>query len=177
MIAFRIAKLHLCYHLFEMNIYIVRHAIAEDQPRSGTGDHLRQLSEEGKKKMKEAADGFARMKLEIDAIFCSPLIRAKQTAEIVAKALKKETEEMVELSPGHSPEDVCRKLRGFKKSESVMLVGHEPNCSDLAAYFLGDIAVEFKKGAICLIESDDLLKHRGTLIWHLSPAVLRLMAG
>src|SRR6185436_6950664 len=68
-----------------MEIYIVRHAIAEDAPSKGTGDAARALTEEGRQKMKEAAAGFAKLEFSIDKIFSSPLIRAKQTAEILAK--------------------------------------------------------------------------------------------
>ena len=161
-----------------MEIYIVRHAIAEEVPPSGGGDAQRALTPEGRNKMKEAAKGFAKLSPEIERIFSSPLVRAKQTAEIVAKALNKEVEEMTELSPAHSPAQVCVVLRELKKTKSAMLVGHEPNCSDLAAYLMGfkELGIEFKKGAICLIEARDLRPGSGMLIWHLSPAVLRLMA-
>src|SRR5258705_692460 len=89
-----------------MKVFIIRHAIAEDSNRGG--DRARALTEEGKKKMKEAAEGFARLELEIDAIYSSPLVRAVQTAEIIAKAIgyKGTIEKVEELSPGNSPKDV-----------------------------------------------------------------------
>lgn len=157
-----------------MKIYIVRHGIAEDHSRQG-GDAGRELTEEGRKKMKEAAAGFARMAPEMDNIYTSPLVRARQTAEILAGPLDKKVEEMKELSPGHVPADVWKRLGALQKGANVMLVGHEPNCSELAAYLLGDVNVEFKKGAICLVESDDVTPSSGILLYHLSPAVLRMM--
>lgn len=159
-----------------MEIYIVRHAIAEDAPRKGGGDAARALTEEGKQKMKEAAEGFARLDVSIDKIITSPLVRAKQTAEILSKAIGKKIEEMEELAPGHPPEEVCARLSKIAKLKSVMLVGHEPNCSILASYLLNGSSVEiqFKKGAICRIDGE-LSRQSGTLIWHLSPQVLRLM--
>jgi phosphohistidine phosphatase len=157
-----------------MNIYIVRHAIAEDIPRSGPGDAMRALTAEGRKKMKEAAAGFAKLDPVIDRIFTSPLVRARQTAEIIAKEIDHSIEEMKELAPGHSPSNVCAQLEKLE-DDSVMVVGHEPNCSELANYLLGDCRLEFKKGAICFIECDTPKAGTGILIWHLSPAALRSM--
>jgi phosphohistidine phosphatase len=83
---------------------------------------------------------------------------------------------MEELSPAYSPDQVLEKLRSLKKAKSVVLAGHEPNCSELAAHLLNGAQLEFKKGALCLIESDPVSAGHGILIWHLSPQVLRLMA-
>src|SRR5215467_9906384 len=104
-----------------MNIYIVRHAIAEDLPRSGPGDAMRALTAEGRKKMKEAAAGFAQLDPVIDRIFTSPLVRARQTAEIIAKEIDHSIEEMKELAPGHRPSDVCAQLEKLD-DDSVMVV-------------------------------------------------------
>ena len=62
-----------------MEIYIVRHAIAEDAPSKGTGDAARALTEEGRQKMKEAAAGFAKLKFSIDKIFSSPYVASRST--------------------------------------------------------------------------------------------------
>jgi phosphohistidine phosphatase len=161
-----------------MDIYIVRHAIAEDIAPGGGGDAARALTTEGKQKMKEAARGFARMELNVERIFASPLVRARQTADILAAALKKNVEEMKELAPAYSPAQVCEKLIALKKAGSVMLVGHEPNCSELASYLLEGstgVAIEFKKGAICLIELESPRPASGMLRWLLPPSALRLM--
>jgi phosphohistidine phosphatase len=161
-----------------MRIYIIRHGIAEDVAKGGGGDAKRALTQEGRKKMKEAADGFARLEPKLDRIFASPLVRARQTAEIIAEPLKKDVEEMKELSPGFQPVDVMNALKKISREESVALTGHEPNCSELCAYLLcpaDGMSMEFKKGAICLIEIHNLEASSGTLLWHLPPAALRLM--
>jgi phosphohistidine phosphatase len=162
-----------------MEIYIVRHAIAEDVSHDGS-DEARELTPDGKKKMKEAAAGFARMERKIDRIFASPLVRARQTAEILGAALSHKVEIMKELAPGHAPAEVCERLRAISKLHGVVVVGHEPNCSELASYLLTGsqhMNIEFKKGSICLIESRGADAGSGDLIWHLSPQTLRLMAG
>src|SRR5437016_5073253 len=97
-----------------MDVYIVRHAIAEEQSSTGK-DADRELTNEGKEKMKEAAAGFAGTGPKIDRILSSPLPRARQTAEIVARELGKEVSEMKEMAPGHTPADVCGKLKSLKK--------------------------------------------------------------
>ena len=163
-----------------MYLYIVRHGIAEDHARS-LRDEDRALTEEGKEKMKEAAQGFKRLDPGLDSIFSSPLVRARETAEIVAAELKKKVETLKELAPGHTPAEVCDSLKPQKgKVAAVAVVGHEPNCSELASHLLDSpraVNIDFKKGAVCLIETESLEMGSGCLIWHLSPKILRLMAG
>jgi phosphohistidine phosphatase len=158
-----------------MRIFILRHAIAEETAKGG--DTQRALSEEGRKKMREAAAGFARLELKIDAIYSSPLVRAVQTAEILAKSIgyTSKVELMQELAPGHAPDSISERLRSLKKPGNIVLSGHEPNCSELAGYLLGGAQIEFKKAAICLIETESATAGSGILIWHLSPQVLRFM--
>ncbi len=88
---------------------------------------------------------------------------------------------MKELAPGHSPAEVCDALKPHKsKASGIAVVGHEPNCSDLASHLLdapGAVSIDFKKGSICLIETESLEMGAGCLLWHLSPKALRLMSG
>ena len=161
-----------------MEIYIVRHAIAEEVSKDGS-DEARALTEDGRKKMKEAAQGFARLERKIDRIYASPLVRARQTAEILGAELKLSVHEMKELAPGYSPAQVCEKIARKKSEGNIAVVGHEPNCSELASYLLlgsSGASIEFKKGAICVIESRDGAPGTGDLLMHLSPAALRALA-
>jgi phosphohistidine phosphatase len=160
-----------------MDIYIVRHGIAEEASK-GISDAKRALTSEGRKKMKEAAGGFAKLEPEVTRVFSSPLLRAWQTAEILASALQVEVEEMPELAPGRVPSDVLRALQQLTDLKGVMLVGHQPNCSELASHLLsshGLVNVEFKKGAICSIHSENLTAGGGILLAHFPPSALRTM--
>jgi phosphohistidine phosphatase len=162
-----------------MEIYIVRHGIAEDATR-GMPDEKRALTPEGRKKMKDAAAGFAGLKPELNSIFASPLVRAWQTAEILASPLKLDVEEMLELAPGYSAGQVLQRLKRTTDLQSVMLVGHQPNCSELASHLLsnrGMVNVEFKKGAICLIQCESLTSGGGVLLAHYPPSALRSLGG
>ena len=155
----------------------MRHGIAEDASK-GMSDAKRALTSEGRKKMKEAASGFAKLGLEITRVFSSPLVRAWQTAEILASPLQLKVEEMPELAPGYPPSDVLRALKQLNGQKAVMLVGHQPNCSELASHLLssqGMVNVEFKKGAICLIYSENLTAGGGVLLSHFPPSALRTM--
>ncbi len=159
-----------------MNILIVRHGIAEEI--SSGGDSHRALTEEGRCKIKQVATGLARIKPEIERIYSSPLVRAEQTAQIIAESLRTNVEIMIELSPGHSPMDLCQRLSEIRNVSGVMLVGHEPNCSELASYLLGstgEIGIDFKKGAACFIQATHPIASAGTLLWHLPPRILRLI--
>lgn len=162
-----------------MHLYIVRHGIAEDHSPTGR-DEDRALTEEGREKMKEEARGLKRLEPAVEHIFSSPLVRARQTAEIIGAELKMKIDLLKVLAPGHSPAEVCDALKPYKnKASGIVVAGHEPDCSELVSYLLDSpraINVDFKKGAICLVETASLDMGSGCLIWHLSPKALRLMA-
>jgi phosphohistidine phosphatase len=159
-----------------MQIYIVRHGIAEAIAKDGS-DEGRELTSEGKQRIKEEAEGFAQLEFPIDHVYSSPLLRARQTAEFFAAALNLPIEEMKELRPAGSPDSVCAHIKRLDAGTSIMLVGHEPNCSELASHLLAgrgaEVSVDFKKGAICVIETTKISRGSGTLVWHASPKILR----
>src|SRR4051812_45120636 len=87
-----------------MQLLIIRHGIAEDG--TGVDDALRALTEEGKLKMKEAAAGLRDLVETIDVIGASPLLRAQQTAEMIAKAYGAMPVQKVRgLLPGSDPSE------------------------------------------------------------------------
>jgi phosphohistidine phosphatase len=119
--------------------------------------------------------------VEIDEIFTSPLVRTKQTAELLAAALdpKPTVKPLDALAPGHTASAVMTQLAKLAKRRRIALVGHEPDLGELAAYLLGaQRAVPFKKGGICRIDVQGLTSKRaGSLTWFLPPKVLRKLAG
>jgi len=162
-----------------MKLYLVRHGIAEEA-KDTKPDGQRALTAEGIEKFKQAAKGFVRMLDEAEklgVILTSPLVRARQTAEILAKALAKEGKPATvkaEASldfPGdlNKAIDAARAARG-----DVALVGHEPYLSEWIGRlcFLSVGSVEMKKGAIAVIELEEA-GLRGTLLQLLPPRVLR----
>ena len=162
------------------DIYIVRHAIAADRGEEWPDDTKRPLTDTGITRFKEAVAGLTWLGVEIDEIFTSPLVRAKQTAAILAHGLGNKTsvKTLEALAPGHSSRQVMNELSGLAKRHRIALVGHEPGLGDLAAHLLGSSrALPFKKGGVCYIAIQGLTSRRpGELGWFLPPKVLRRLA-
>lgn len=120
-----------------MKLYLMRHADAVPQ-KSNQEDSERQLTSKGKKDAKEAAQKLKSKGIAFDVIFSSPLVRAVQTAEIVAKELGLPDILFPEplLSPGCEFGDLMEILDHYPDCESVLCVGHEPDFGEIAAQFL-----------------------------------------
>jgi len=166
-----------------MELLLIRHAIAEeseDFARTGKDDRLRPLTEEGRKKMKQAARGLHAVVPSIDLLATSPLTRAAQTGAIVDSVYGGLKEvEIEELSPETAPADFLRWLRQ-RKEDTVAAVGHEPSISLILSWLLTGAErriVQFRKGGACLIEfPGEVAAGTGTLLWALTPGQLRSLA-
>lgn len=112
------------------NLYLIRHGIAGQHGDYAT-DRERPLTEEGKHKTRQVADRLSSLDLKFDLILTSPLVRAKQTAEILqAAGLSQHLEEATYLAPGGNIQTWLDWLEDWKESEkSLALVGHEPDLS------------------------------------------------
>ncbi len=162
-----------------MEVYVLRHAIADERdPDKYPDDSLRPLTTKGIRRMKRIAAGMRTLGIKPDLILSSPYVRARQTAEIVAEALK--TGRTLKLSEHLEVAGDARKLVQELRSKhssasSVILVGHEPYLSDLiSVLLLGDtrLALTMKKGAVCKLTVDSLKYGRcATLEWLIPPAV------
>ena len=159
--------------------YLVRHAIAEERGREWPDDDVRPLTARGIARFEEAVVGLASMKIVLDEVLTSPLVRARQTADLLASGLPDRPPVRVvdALAPGHNParvaEDVARVARGRR----VALVGHEPALGELAADLVGGHrASPFKKGGVCRIDLDAGADRSGVLVWFLTPKILRSLA-
>ena len=161
-------------------LFILRHGIALDRASPlVTDDAARPLTPKGRKRVARVAAELGKLGYEFDWIVTSPLVRAAETAEIVAASRKPNppVDVCAALRPGGSPEDVLSFLAKNPDRRSVLLVGHEPDLSALAARLIGagrDAGLEFKKGGCCLIEYDGSpARSAGRLVWWLTPGVLR----
>jgi phosphohistidine phosphatase len=114
-------------------------------------------------------------------VLTSPLLRARQTAEIVARILGIEDrfEEISGLAPESTVEHLLFGLTRYQDREHLLLVGHEPLLSSFAVYLLGgqraiNLTLEFKKGCLCYIETEALSAGSpAKLHWLLTPKQLR----
>lgn len=158
-------------------IYLVRHAIAAERGEDWPDDDKRPLTARGVARFKESVTGLARLDVAVDEIFTSPLVRAKQTAELLAAGLpgKPSVKVLDALSPGHAPGSVLAQLAKAAKRRRIALVGHEPGLGELAAHLIGaGRALPFKKGGVCRIDVESLTSRRaGALSWFVTPKVLR----
>jgi len=163
-----------------MRLYIVRHAIAAPHGTPGVKDDDRVLTEEGEKKMRQAAAGLRSLGYIPGIILSSPLPRASQTAEILQKAFGGGIELKIvpSLAPSGSRQDLYRVISQYeRKLESLMIVGHQPSLGEIA----GEIAwgsagqyIELKKGGVCVLELEIVRgTPKGTLVSLLPPSILR----
>ncbi|HEY7168545.1 MAG TPA: phosphohistidine phosphatase SixA [Candidatus Binatia bacterium] len=167
-----------------MNLYLLRHGIAVPKGEHGSapGDD-RPLTAKGIRRMRKAAKGLRRLGIPFDGILSSPLIRASQTADILAEVLGLQTElqQISGLAPESSVENLLFGLSRFENHEHLVLVGHEPLLSETAAFLMSGKDkstpnIALKKGGICKIEIDALPPHEsGILHWLLAPKQLRLL--
>jgi phosphohistidine phosphatase len=167
-----------------MNLYILRHAIAVEHGAPGiTNDDDRPLTDKGIRKLKKVIKAIAAMDLEFDVILSSPLIRAKQTAEITADELKlrKNLKFTNDLKPGGNPRTLIQHINELSsKPGNIVLVGHEPYLSKLIALLSSgntDTRIDLKKAGLCKMEIETLQYARcATLCWLLTPGQMELMA-
>ncbi len=166
----------------EYELYIMRHGIAA--PREGAGypdDAKRPLTAEGKKKMQDIARGLMKLGVELDWIVSSPYVRAAETARQVAETFNGVPLDTADaLKPGGSPEALISYLARHANRQRVLVVGHEPDLSDMAGRLIGAgrrSHLGFKKGGCCLITFEDFPpKGPGRLVWWLTPRILRKLA-
>jgi len=158
-------------------LYLVRHATAADRSGEWPDDSKRPLTERGIDRFKDAVKGLRRLDVTFDEIFTSPLVRAKQTADLLATGLdgKPPVKVLDALAPGHAPASVMAQLARAAKRRRIALVGHEPDLGELAAHLIGaGRALAFRKGGICRIDLGSLTSKRAaSLVWFLPPAILR----
>lgn len=164
-----------------MKLLLVRHAIAEEAESfiaAGGADAQRPLTEVGRKKMRKGANRLRSQLGSIDILACSPLVRARETAEIIARAFgDPPIVERAELDYSQPPEAVVHWLAEEPAEAVVAAVGHEPQLSLLAGLLLAGVPrplVVFRKGGVALLECPGRARAgEGVLHWVLTPSQLR----
>lgn len=159
-----------------MKIFFLRHGLAADREDWKGDDSDRPLTEQGRARMKQEAEAFAKLELEPDVVVTSPLVRAVQTAEIVADHLKRGAKLVKDerLGPDFGPKALAEILSSYPKADALLLVGHEPGMSDAISYLIGGGRVVCKKGGLACVEVSDPASMAGELVWLIPPKVLTL---
>jgi phosphohistidine phosphatase len=157
-------------------LYLLRHAEAEVVSSTGH-DADRRLTVAGRKRMRLVAKAIAKMNPRFDAILASPLVRSRQTADLVAEAcgFKKDLVETKCLLPNANPEEILHEL-GRLGAEAVLLVGHQPHFGKLAGRLASgrsDVEIPLKKAGLAVYETGaDGLLSRAELKLFLPPRLL-----
>jgi phosphohistidine phosphatase len=149
-----------------MLLYLVRHGKAE-QIDAGEDDGSRRLTDEGRAGVERVARRLRKAGLRVDRVFCSPAVRAKQTAEILVEAVGGELSATRDLL---APEIAPMLSRLRRESGDLMLVGHMPFMGLLASRLLtgheSPEIVHFRTGAIICLSDEE---GRWQLEWFVSP--------
>jgi phosphohistidine phosphatase len=160
-----------------MKLYIVRHGLAGEHgdPRY-LDDRLRPLTDDGRKRFSNTAKALAATGVKVSLIATSPLVRCRQTAEILAERLpgKPKLVEIEALVPGSDLNALIDWTNNQAVSE-VAWVGHAPDVNDLTGHLIarGYAQIRFAKGALAAIEFDDLItRGGGELQWLVTAKVL-----
>lgn len=159
-----------------MKLYFLRHGLAGEREDWHGDDASRPLTTDGIKKMEREAKTIAKLDLELDAIVTSPLVRAVQTARIVADELNLR-EVLIEDENLGLDFDLARLRNVIEKhraAEALMLVGHEPSMSRTLGQITGG-RVELKKGALACADLNPI-SLRGELLSLVPPKILAMKA-
>jgi phosphohistidine phosphatase len=114
-----------------VRVYLVRHGRAA----SGSPDELRSLTPDGREQARSLGERLADEAVRADAVLTSPLLRARETGELLAKALASSSEPDERLAPGATTDDVRAAVAG--RGEAVVVVGHQPDLGRIAAELTG----------------------------------------
>jgi len=168
-----------------MNLLIVRHGVAQekmDAGKTGDIDDRRALTPDGRTKMAHAAEGLREVAPEISVLASSPLLRAHESAEIIARAYGIEVRSTTDaLLPNASFGEFIEWANDRSEQSVVAIVGHEPHLSTLATWLMcggNESRITLEKGGACLLSFEGVPKaSAGTLEWLLQPDQLRALAG
>ena len=156
-----------------MELYLLRHGIAEDHAASGR-DPDRRLTEEGREKLRRVLRRAADADVSPSLILSSPYKRALETAEIAAAELRYKGEILRtgSLTPDSSSPSVWSEIREHRDESAILLAGHEPLFSETVAWLLGSThsMVDFRKAALVRIDIHGFgAQPQGVLQWMLTP--------
>jgi phosphohistidine phosphatase len=161
----------------QFELYLIRHGVAAVRGENYPDDTKRPLTNEGVQKLRKESKALVALDITFDVILTSPLVRTRQTAEVVAAAFRNPPPivNMASLAPGGTHNAIIEELSKQHRRHHIAIVGHEPGIGEFAGRLIGlRRPLEFKKGAICRIDVSALPPAGpGQLRWFLTPRILR----
>jgi len=151
-------------------LYVARHATAEDASADGF-DHARRLTKKGRKAFARLLRRLAEAGMEVDLVATSPLVRARETAEILAAEIDVPRVEVVDMLAPAADWQALVEWTVRQDAARVAWVGHAPCVGRLVALSIGDgsAAIRMQKGAVAAIRLDDGPGQPGELDWLATP--------
>ena len=154
-----------------MRVYFLRHGEA-DWPNWDKPDDERPLTERGKKEMRKVAKFLCELDLPLEDIISSPLPRARQTADVVADRFELHVREHEGLTKDFSVSRLKEIVQEYPV-DNLMIVGHEPNFTDVISGLTG-ADCKLSKGGLALVDLDEQ-KMKGRLLWLFPPKFAKVL--
>ena len=147
-----------------MYLYVLRHGKAGE----GYPDEVRELTDRGREDVGAVLSGCAENMEPLKQILCSPLVRARQTAEIVANILRFDGDicENEHITPWGSPQEFLDSLD--EGCRSALIASHQPYASTLVEYLTGQ-SIAMRTSAIAAIDMEYPSEGGGQLLWYRDP--------
>jgi len=161
-----------------MKLYLLRHGTASDVAPS---DAERKLTREGEEEARVAGLALAELGVKPSYVLSSPLVRARQTAEIAARAMKfRGAVELVdELTNGTSTPELVKLLQSYSSADEMLLVGHMPSLSEHLAVLIGSKSPQgfpLGKGSVACVDAVEMRPGHGQLRWLMRQKQLQRIA-
>jgi len=153
-----------------MKLYVLRHGISLNLSEAKVStDAERPLAETGREDIRAIARHLLNQGASVEVIFCSPLRRARETAEEAATILKPNKgitvfEPLSNKIPGSALFDCVQKIA--TKMSELLLVGHQPQLGEMVAHVLGS-SPDIRPGGLVALEIGN--DGKAVLLWHKNP--------
>lgn len=162
-----------------MKLYILRHGDAAEHGDPRYKENERPLTPKGIQRTKQLAHVLREMEITFDSVLTSPLTRARETAEILARGMKLQDNMRFSehLAPSGSMEELVHQINTIRPApKNVILVGHEPYLSGFVSLLCTGapgLPMVFKKGALCRLQIEVLSVGKCAMLdWLLQPRVI-----
>jgi phosphohistidine phosphatase len=151
-------------------LWFLRHGDAE--PHGTRPDFERRLTQKGERQSKAAGAALTRLGIEFHTVFTSPRVRALDTAKLACESLGCEPVVHEQLSGGFAADDALELIAGFDDDARILVVGHEPDFSQVVLDLIGG-RVDMKKGGVAALRLEG---RKAELMVLMRPAELREIA-
>lgn len=163
----------------DLQVFIIRHGLAEPRGKAWPDDSKRPLSEDGVDGLQRTGRGLRALDISFGVLLSSPFVRASQTAKVLADAWRPRPPVVLvdSLAPGGTFDAIFADISTHARQGRAAIVGHEPGLGEFTAALIGlSQPLEFKKGAIARVDVDRFSAGAtGSLRWLMPPRMLRAL--